>query len=85
MRPVSPVLPGVAEVVYAKDQPEYLPLPAIKSAGPQGMVTTRWYMGWKERLRVLFTGSVYLQVMTYKHKLQPVKVFTKKPLIKDVL
>ena len=31
MKPVSPVLPGyeMKEIVYAKDQPQYNPLPAV--------------------------------------------------------
>lgn len=72
MKPVSPVIPGCLEVTYAKNQPEYIPLPAIKSA--DGMVTTRWHMSWKERLKALLSGSVYLQILTFNQKLQPVKL-----------
>lgn len=40
MEPVSPVIPGQEqpEVVYAKDQPQYRPLPSVKNA--QGDVLT---------------------------------------------
>ena len=36
MRPVSPVIPGYQdkEVIFAKDQPEYLPLPALRLDDP---------------------------------------------------
>jgi hypothetical protein len=35
MKPVTPVIPGstAREIVYAKDQPEYQPLPAISRRG----------------------------------------------------
>jgi len=80
MKPASPVyesakeLWGVAEVVYAKDQPQYLPLPALRFL--DGVVVTRWVLSWKERLRVLLTGSVYLSQLTFNSPLQPVKLST---------
>ena len=38
-------------VVFAKDQPEYLPLPAYRT--PDGQeVTACWGMTWRERIRV---------------------------------
>ena len=41
--------------VYAKDQPEYLPLPVHKTE--DGMVVSCWRLTWRERLRVLLTGK----------------------------
>ena len=74
MSPVSPVIPGKKdhEVVYAKDQPQYLPLPAYRSAG--GLVITRWRLSLFERIRVLMSGSVWLSILTFGHPLQPVKL-----------
>lgn len=69
MMPVSPVIAGFDEIVYAKDQPEHLPLPAIRCA--DGTVITRWRLSWAERIRVLFTGSVFLQQLTFNAPLQP--------------
>lgn len=76
MRPVSPVIPGskYPEVVYAKDQPEYLPLPAIVSAN--GGALTRWKLSWRERLCVLLSGDIYLGVLTFGQPLQPVMLMT---------
>lgn len=84
MRAVSPVLKGVPEVVMGKDQPQYIPLPAIKSRS-KGIVTTKWKFSWKERLMVLFVGSVYLQVWVFNNRLQPVKMFVNKPDLKEVV
>lgn len=64
-------------VVYAKDQPEYLPLPAHRS--PEGQVTSCWQMDWRERLRVLLSGKVYVSLLTFNGPLQPQIVSTLPP------
>lgn len=55
--------------VYAKDQPEYLPLPAHKS--PEGIVTCCWKLSWKERFRVLVKGQLWIQLHTFNRPLTP--------------
>ena len=55
--------------MYAKDQPEYLPLPAHRAK--DGMVTSCWALSWRERLWVLLHGRIWLCVMTFNHPLQP--------------
>ena len=42
-----------ANTVFAKDQPEYQPLPAFKADTPEGEVVTCWKLSFRERLRVL--------------------------------
>jgi hypothetical protein len=64
-------------VVFAKDQPEYLPLPAFKTH--DGEVTSCWGMTWRERLRVLLTGRIYISNLTFNHPLQPQIVTTVPP------
>jgi len=83
MKPVSPVVPGldIEEVIYAKDQPEYLQLPAI--VGKDGMVVSRWKLTWFERLVVLFCGSVWVWQLTFNHPLQPQKVTAYPPGITE--
>lgn len=71
MKPVSPVIPGHA------DQPQYNPLPSIKQV--DGVVITRWAMSWRERLRVLLSGSVYLEVSTFNQPLQPLRMSVDAP------
>ena len=79
MTPSSPIVPGVnlPEVVYAKDQPEYLPLPVYRM--DDGTVLSRWHMTWRERLRVLLFGDVYLWQLTFNVPLQPVKLQVNPP------
>jgi hypothetical protein len=56
--------------VYAKDQPEYMPLPAYRT--PDGQeVTACWGMTWRERLRVLLSGRVYVTLLTFGGPLTP--------------
>lgn len=57
--------------VYAKDQPEYQPLPALKIEGPEGHVVSCWKMTFLERLKVLFTGRVWLSLMSFNKPLTP--------------
>ena len=80
MKSVSPVAHdpetrwGVSEVTYAKDQSEYLALPALRFS--DGLVVTRWRFSLIERLQILFGGSVYVGVLTFNKPLQPIKIST---------
>lgn len=66
--------------VYAEDQAEYLPLPAHRfKDDPQGRIACCWQLGWKERIRVLFSGLVWQQVLTFNQPLQPQKLTVEKP------
>ncbi len=58
--------------VYAKDQPEYLPLPVYKA--DNGKVISCWQMNFIERIKALITGKVYLKILTFNHPLQPLKM-----------
>lgn len=84
MQPVSPVIPGLnlPETVFAKDQPEYIPLPAYRS--DDGYVVTRWRLTFRERVRVLLRGDIWLSCLTFNRPLQPVKLETEVPLMSVV-
>jgi len=79
MKPISPIMPNATlpETVYAKDQPEYQPLPVFKY--DDGTVLSRWKLSWRERLRVLLSGDVYLFVSTFNRPLQPVMLQVEPP------
>ena len=68
-------------IIIAKDQPEYLPLPAYQFNDFDGRIAFRWKMTWKERLTVLFTGTLWHQVFTYGRSLQPQMLGTIKPIM----
>jgi hypothetical protein len=71
MKPISPVIPGydLNEVIYGKDQSQYLPLPAVK--GKDGMVVTRWKLTWAERFHIFRTGNLWLHQLSFNQPLQP--------------
>jgi hypothetical protein len=58
-------------IVFAKDQPEYQPLPALRIDSPQGEVVSCWKMSFKERLKALITGKVWLSLMSFNQPLTP--------------
>lgn len=64
-------------IVYAKDQPEYLPLPCHKTE--DGTVTSCWGLSFMERIRVALTGRIYVRILTFNFQLQPLKLLVKKP------
>jgi hypothetical protein len=77
---VKPVEFPEQTVVFAKDQPEYLPLPAhCYRNDPQGRVVFCWSLSWRERFRILFTGRLWQQVLTFNRALQPQLLSVEKP------
>jgi hypothetical protein len=64
-------------VVYAENQPEYLPLPAHRTE--DGVVTSCWGLSFRERIKVLITGRMYLQLFTFNKPLQPIILTVNKP------
>jgi hypothetical protein len=63
---------GAELVVFAKDQPQYIPLPA--SVDASGIVMTEWEPTEEELDRLLQGGRIRLWVHTFGHPLQPVSI-----------
>ncbi len=74
---MQPISFSSREVVYAKDQPEYNPLPAEK--WKDGTVVTCWQLTWKERFQILFRGSIFLSLLTFHKSLQPIRLSIERP------
>lgn len=73
MTPVEPTLHANAHlVIFAKDQPEYVPLPA--SVDGLGVVMTEWEPTAVELEQLLQGGRIRLWVHTFGRPLQPVMV-----------
>lgn len=62
--------------IFAKNSSDYLPLPAKTSSS--GDVLSCWALTILERLKVLFTGRIYLYQRTFRTPLQPVILTTKR-------
>jgi hypothetical protein len=65
-------------VVFAKDQKEYIPLPAFKNDSPQGEVVSCWKLSFVERLRLLLTGKLWVCLLSFNNPLTPSFFTTKK-------
>ena len=51
---------------FAKDQPEYQQLPAFKNKNIEGIpVVSCWKLSFIERLRILFTGKLWVNLLTF--------------------
>ena len=68
-------------VVFAKDQPEYLPLPVHKT--PDGMVISCWALTWRERFKMLLTGRMWWSVLTFNQPLQPQCPHVDRPFVSN--
>jgi hypothetical protein len=70
-----------SNVTFAKDQPEYNQLPALRLDTPQGEVISCWKLSFRERIKVLFTGIVWMSLMSFNKALTPSILTTRR---KDV-
>lgn len=67
-------------LVIAENQPEYQPMPAHVTK--DGTVIFCWRMTWAMRVRVLFTGRLWHQVLTFNTPIQPQALMVKKPFVR---
>lgn len=59
-------------IVFAEDQPQYQPLPAFRNNDSEfGEVVSCWQLTLRERLKILFTGKIWLCLLSYKKPLTP--------------
>jgi hypothetical protein len=70
----KPVIPGLEqfEEVYAKYQPEYIPLRTLRSRTDEGKVMSRWDLTPEQRLAIARGADVYLTLLTFQGPLQPI-------------
>lgn len=66
---MKPIKFKEVNVTYAEDQPEYNPLPVFKDS--DGTVVCCQKLSFRERLRVLFNGEIWLSLMTFNKPLTP--------------
>ena len=66
---MSPIKFAEQNRLLAKDQKEYLPLPVHQTQ--DGLVISCWRLTWWDRLKLLFTGRLWLMQLTFGEPLQP--------------
>ena len=67
-----------ANTAIAKNQDEYKTLWAFKDDSPQGYTITCWKLSFTERLRVLFSGKIWRNDLTFNKPFTPTYMTTKK-------
>jgi hypothetical protein len=71
---MSPIEFTGVNVIYAKDQPEYLPLPVMKLQ--DGTVISCWQVTDEDLERIIKTRQVFVSQLTFNTPLQPLNVVT---------
>jgi hypothetical protein len=75
---MKPIKFPEANVEFATEQDEYLPLPAYRDESPQGQVISCWKLSFWDRVRILFIGRLWVSLMMFGKPLTPSYFTTKK-------
>lgn len=75
---MKPVTFKEQNCTFAENQPEYLSLPALKFDTKEGEVVSCWKLSFIERMRILFTGKLWVGLCTFGKPLTPSYFTTKK-------
>ena len=67
-------------IVWAKNQPPYLPLPAYTN---DKETISCWKLTWKERFKVFMNGQLWLRQMNFGESLQPQAPTVDVPFIRN--
>ena len=59
-------------VVFAKNQPPYLPLPAYQDDIQGGRIFHCWKLSLKERVKIFLTGKLWINILNFKQPPQPI-------------
>ena len=66
-------------VVFAKDQKPYLPLPAYKDNKQGGRIFHCWKLTYIERIKIFFSGKLWVNVLNFNKPPQPIKLMVDNP------
>lgn len=67
-------------MVWAKNQPPYLPLPAFVD---ELETISCWKLTWRERCKLFFTGRLWLRQSNFGARLQPQAPTVDMPFLSD--
>jgi hypothetical protein len=72
MKPISPVVSGLEpyEIHFGVEQPEYEPLPALRTKGPHYDVMSRWQPTDEERKLIAAGADIYVTQRTFGNSYQ---------------
>ena len=69
-------------VVFAKNQDPYLPLPAYQDDIQGGRIFHCWKLSLRERIKILFTGRLWINILNFHQLPQPIKPLIDNPFRK---
>jgi hypothetical protein len=68
---MKPITFEGSNTICGADQPEYLPLPCKRV---ENGLQSCWQLSFKERVKILFTGRIFLTLLTFGKAIQPSKL-----------
>jgi len=68
-----------ANAILAANQDEYEPIYVHRDDGPEGIVTCAFKLSPGELTEIATTKTIWLQLLTFGHPFQPVRLSTKRP------
>ncbi len=70
---MNPIKFEEVNVVFGENQPEYIPIPAFKVLNDENCeVVTCWKLTLTERLKLLFSGKLWVSNLTFNKPFSPV-------------
>jgi len=63
-------------LILAESQEQYNPLPVCYEGPPQGAMTACFKATWKERLKILFFGKIFVSQYTFGNSFHPINITT---------
>jgi hypothetical protein len=79
---MKPIQFKEVNVVFAKNQPPYIPLPAYQDDSQGGRIFHCWKLTIGERIKILFTGKIWIKVLNFKKPPQPIRPMVDTPFLK---
>lgn len=67
-----------ANVNFAENQNEYKTLPALRFGDENDTIVTCWGLSFRERLKILFTGKLWMIELNFKRSLTPRRLTVKR-------
>jgi hypothetical protein len=76
MKPISPVIPGYEniEIIFAKNQAEYMPLPALRLHGDTTPILSRWRLDDEDRKRIAAGADILLTQHIFTDLFHPIQM-----------
>lgn len=75
---MKPIFFSGANCIVAEHN-QHFRMPARSAHGGCGVVISCWQLTFKDRLRLLFTGKLWVQSLTFGHPHQPLLLTSQRP------